>query len=230
MARVTIGRINSLPDTDLSKVLAEFHQHAKVFSEQESQRLPEHMIWDHAIELLSGAPALLPGRLLCLPQDEILEISKIVKDHLERGTIHPGRGPFAANVFFIKKKDGKLCPVQDYQPLNKWTKKNCNVSPLIPQVVDQLAGCTLFTKFDICWGYNNIWIKEGNKWKAAFLTPEGLFKPLVMFFGLTNSLATFQMMMNHIFRAEVAQGWLSVYMDNIAIHIKPKDRETEEQH
>jgi len=97
-------------------------------------------------------------------------------------------------------------------------------------VVNQLLECTLFTKFDICWGYNNIQIKEGDKWKAAFLTPEGLFKPLVMFFGLTNSLATFQMMMNHIFRVEVAQGWLSVYMDDITIHTKPKTRETKEQH
>jgi Reverse transcriptase (RNA-dependent DNA polymerase) len=51
-----------------------------------------------------------------------------------------------------------------------------------------------------------------------------------MFFGLTNSLATFQMMMNTVFQTEVAQGWLSVYMDDIAIHTKPKPEETEEQH
>jgi len=51
-----------------------------------------------------------------------------------------------------------------------------------------------------------------------------------MFFGLTNSPATFQMMMNHIFQAQVAQGWLSVYMDDIAIHTKPNEGETEEQH
>jgi len=79
-------------------------------------------------------------------------------------------------------------------------------------------------------GYNNIQIKEGDKWKAAFLTPEGLFEPLVMFFSLTNSPATFQMMMNHIFQAQVAQGWLSIYMDDIAIHTKPKTGETKEQH
>jgi hypothetical protein len=120
--------------------------------------------------------------------------------------------------------------VQDYRPLNKYTKKNRNVSPLIPQVIDRLAGCTLFTKFDIRWGYNNIRIKEGDEWKAAFLTPQGLFEPLVMFFSLTNSPATFQAMMNEIFRMEVAQGWLSVYMDDIAIHTKPLNEETEEQH
>ena len=83
--------------------------------------------------------------------------------------------------------------------INKWTKKNRNVFPLIPQVIDCLSGCTKFTIVDICWGYNNIWIKESDKGKATFLTHEGLFEPMVMFFGLTNSPATFQMMMNTIF-------------------------------
>jgi hypothetical protein len=116
-------------------------------------------------------------------------------------TIRKSISPYAANFFFVKKKDGKLRPVQDYRPVNKWTKKNRNVSPLIPQIIDRLQGCTLFTKFDVRWGYNNIRIKEGDEWKAAFLTPQGLFEPTVMFFGLTNSPATFQMMMNTIFRA-----------------------------
>ena len=64
----------------------------------------------------------------------------------------------------------------------------------------------------------------------AFLTPEGLFEPTVMFFGLTNSPATFQRMMNTIFRKEVAEGWMLVYMDDIAIHTKPRPQETKEQH
>jgi hypothetical protein len=109
-------------------------------------------------------------------------------------------------------------------------KKNQNVSPLIPQTIDRFSGCTLFTKFDVWWGYNNIRIKDGDEWKAAFLTLEGLFEPTVMFFGLTNSPATFQMMMNTIFRKEVLQGWLSVYMDNITIHTKRWPDETEERH
>ena len=111
-------------------------------------------------------------------------------EHLKRGTIRESWSPYAAN-FFVKKKDGKLRPIQDYRPINKWTKKNCNMSPLIPQIIDRMSGCTLFTKFDVHWGYNNIRIKKGDKWKVAFLTPEGLFEPTVMFFGLTNSPATF---------------------------------------
>src|SRR6267142_4795558 len=142
-------RLDTSSDADLSKVPRAFHRHTKVFSEHQSQQLPEHTVWDHTIKLLPGAPVSLPGRLLCLPQDEIKEISKIVAEHLQRGTIQPGIGPYATNIFFVRKKDSKLHPVQDYHPVNKWTKKNHNVSPLIPQVVDRLTGCTLFTKFDI---------------------------------------------------------------------------------
>ncbi len=172
----------------------------------------------------------MPGRLLPLNQKEILEVHNFVQEHLKRGTIRESWSPYAANFFFVKKKDGKLRPVQDYRPINKWTRRNQNVSPLIPQVIDRLRGCTLFTKVDVRWGYNNIQIKEGDEWKAAFLTPEGLFEPTVMFFGLTNSPATFQMMMNTIFHTEVAQGWLSVYMDDIAIHTKCEKNEMEQQH
>ena len=98
------------------------------------------------------------------------------------------------------------------------------------QIIDHLSGCTKFTTLDIRWVYNNIRIKEGDEWKGAFLTPEGLFEPTVMFFGLTNSPATFQTMMNTIFQQEVGEGWLSVYMDDMAIHMARLPHKTEEQH
>ena len=195
LGRVTIGSttINE-PNTAVPK---EYQRHSKVFSEAESQRLPQSTVWDHAIELLPGAPNTLPGRLLPLTQEEKGEVHKFVQEHLK------GNNPYIqiplCSQFLLHKEDRKLRPVQDYQPINKWTKKNRNISPLIPQVIDHLSGCTKFTIVDIHWGYNNIWIKEGDKGKAAFLTHEGLFKPTVMFFGLTNSSATFQMMMNTIF-------------------------------
>jgi hypothetical protein len=233
-----IGRATIYPHTstkrieepDLDKIPKEFRQYNKVFSEEKSQCLPHHTIWDHTIELLPNAPATLPERLLPLTRLEKEEMQKFVEEHLQHGTICESWSPYAANFFFIKKKDGKLCPVQDYRPINKWTKKNRNVSPLIPQTIDRLSGCTLFTKFDVQWGYNNVRIKDGDEWKATFLTLEGLFEPTVMFFGLTNSPATFQMMMNTIFRREVAQGWLPVYMDDIAIHTKPHADKSDSQH
>jgi hypothetical protein len=172
----------------------------------------------------------LPGRLLPLKQDKIMECHYFVEEHLACGTIRESKSPYATNFFFVKKKDRKLCPVQDYRPLNKWTLRNHNVSPLIPQVINQLVGCMLFTKFNVWWGYNSIHIKEGDKWKAAFLTLEGLFEPLVMFFGLTNSPATFQMMVNIMFRPLVATGNFSIYMDNGVIHTRRLPHETEEEH
>jgi hypothetical protein len=74
-----------------------------------------------------------------------------------------------------------------------------------------------FTKFDVRWGYNNVQIKDGDQWKAAFKTNRGLFEPTVMFFGLTNSPATFQTMMDELFKEEIAKGNVIIYMDDILI-------------
>ena len=61
-------------------------------------------------------------------------------------------------------------------------------------------------------------IKEGDEWKAAFRTNWGLFEPLVMFFGLTNSPATFQTLMNNIFKDLIDEGYVVVYMDDILVY------------
>jgi Reverse transcriptase (RNA-dependent DNA polymerase) len=122
-------------------------------------------------------------------------------------------------IIFMQKKDGKLQPVQDYHNLNKWTVPNKYPLPLIPDLIHSIARKMLFTKFDVQWGYNNIPIKPGDEWKAAFKTSEGLFEPTVMFFGLTNSPAMFQTMMDDIFQEEIAQGWVKIYMDDIIITV-----------
>jgi hypothetical protein len=109
-------------------------------------------------------------------------------------------------VFFIKKKDGMLCLVQDYRALNALTIKNRYPLPLISELVNQLCSAKYFTKLNVRWGYNNVRMKEGDEWKVAFRTNRGLFEPLVMFFGLTNSPSTFQMMMNNIFHDLIMEG------------------------
>ena len=81
------------------------------------------------------------------------------------------------------------------------------------------------TKMDLRWRYNNVRIKEGDKWKAAFMTPEGLFEPTVMFFGLTNSPATFQAMINELLRDLINTGKVVVFIDDVIV-----GTETEEDH
>ena len=134
----------------------------------------------------------------------------------------------ASPFFFVKKKDGKLRLVQDYRKLNKMTIKNQYPLPLISELVDQLSHAKIFSKMDVRWGYNNIRIKEADEWKAAFRTNRGLFEPLVMFFGLTNSPATFQTMMNDIFWEAIMEGWVVIYMDDILVF--SKDEQEHEVH
>ena len=126
-------------------------------------------------------------------------------------------------VFFIKKKDGSLQLVQDYQALNAITMKNKYPLPLISKLINKLQGARYFTKLDVRWGFNNVQMKEGDEWKAAFQTNRGLYEPLVMFFGLTNSLATFQTMMDRIFEDLISEGVVVVYLDDILIFTKTLD-------
>ena len=98
--------------------------------------------------------------------------------------------------------------------------KNRYLIPLISELITQLQGAKYFTKLDVWWGFNNVRIQEGDEWKATFHTNQGLFEPQVMFFGLTNSPATFQMMMNDIFRDMIAEGVVCVYLDDILIFTK----------
>ena len=143
-----------------------------------------------------------------------------MQEQQAKGYICPSKSPYAAPFFFIKKKDRKLHPVQDYRHLNEWTICNCYPIPLISELITKVQGVKLFISVDLRQGYNNIQIKKGNKWKAVFITNHGLFEPTVMFFRLTNSPATFQTMMNAIFAKEIAEGWLIVYMDDILVATK----------
>jgi len=96
---------------------------------------------------------------------------------------------------------------------------------LILDVLENIGTKKVFTKMDLRWGYNNVRIKEGDEWKAVFTTPEGLFEPTVMFFGLTNSLATFQAMMNELLRDLINTGKVAAFIDNVIIGM-----ETEEEY
>jgi len=128
-------------------------------------------------------------------------------------------------VFFVGKKDGKKRMVQDYQYLNEWTIKNNYPLPLISDVLENIGIKKVFTKMYLRWGYNNVRIKEGDEWKAAFMTQEGSFKPTVMFFRLKNSPATFQTMINELLRDLINTGKVAAFIDDVII-----GTETEEGH
>ena len=188
-----------------------------MFAKESFDELPPSQLWDHAVELLPG-DHVIDCKTYNLTLDEQKELDDFLDENLKSGRICPSKSPFASAFFFVKKKDGRLRPVQDYRKLNNITIKNRYPLPLISELIDKLKTAKYFTKLDIRWGYNNIRMKEGDEWKAVFRTNRGLFEPLVMFFGLTNSPATFQTMMNHLFRDLINQGKVVVYMDDIMIY------------
>jgi len=195
----------------------EYQRHARTFNEKESHQFPPARPWDHAIELLPDALKSFDCKIYPMARGEEDLLREFIKEQLEKGYIRPSKSPYASPFFFIKKKDGKLRPVQDYRKLNSLTIKNQYPLPLIPELIDRLQNATLFTKLDIRWGYNNVQIKEGDQEKGAFKTNLGLYEPCVMFFRLTNSPSTFQTMMDTIFRDLTATGEVVIYMDDILI-------------
>jgi hypothetical protein len=205
---------NSKPKGFQDIVPMSLHAYANIFSETAFDSLPECHKWDHAIEL-ERKPS--PGfcKVYTMTLTEQMEMDVFLEEALATRRIRQSKSPLGALVFFIKKKDGKLPFVQDYKALNAITRKNWYPLPLINNLIHQLKDTHYFTKLDICCGYNNVHIREGDKWKATFHTNRGLFKPLVMYFGLTNSPATFQTMMNEIFQDLITEGVVSVYLDDI---------------
>ena len=107
--------------------------------------------------------------------------------------------------------------MQNYQHINQWTIKNGYPLPLIADILDGVGKRKVFTKLDLRWGYNNVRIKEGDEWKAAFTMHIGAYKPTVIYFELTNSPTTFQTMINNLFRDLINQGDMVTFINDILV-------------
>jgi len=103
--------------------------------------------------------------------------------------------------------------------------KNRYPLPFIADILDGVEKRKMFTKLDLRWEYNNIRIKEGDEWKAAFTMHIGAYKPTVIYFGLMNSPTTFQTMMNDLFCDLINQEDIATFIDNILVAT-----DTEEEH
>ena len=184
--------------------------------------MPIRKIWDHAIDIKEGF-ILRKGKVYPLLREEREEVCEFINEQLRKGYIRPLKSPQIAPVFFVGKKDGKKRMVQDYRYLNEWTIKNNYPLLLISDIVENIGTKKVFTKIDLRWGYNNVRIKKGDKWKAAFTTLEGLFEPTVMFFGLTNSPAIFQAMINKLLRDLINTRKVAAFIDDVIVGIEDKE-------
>jgi len=137
--------------------------------------MPTRKLWDYAIDMKEGF-ILRKGKVYLLSREERKEVYKFISEQLRKGYIKPSKLPQTAPVFFVGKKNGKKCMVQDYRYLNEWTVKSNYPLPLILDIIENISIKKVFTKIDLRWGYDNVHIKKGDKWKASFTTPEGSFE------------------------------------------------------
>ena len=196
-----------------------FAEFADVFSDEGFNELPPHRSYDHEVVLLPEFDQVqhrLKSKIYQLSYEEQKELDQFLEENLKTGRIRPSKSPIASPVFFVAKKDGKRRMVIDYRKLNDVTKKHAYPLPLIEDLLYDWKGKVLFSLVDVRAGFHNIRIKPGDEWKTAFITNRGLYEFTVMPFGMTNSPATFQNLMNDVFEPFVRSGDSKVFIDDLA--------------
>ena len=127
----------------------------------------------------------------------------------------------------MNKKDREKRVVIDYYNLNNQMMKNNYLLLSITDLIDNIGSKQVFTKMDLWQRFNNVRIKEEDEWKGAFIIYVGSFKLTVMFFGITNSPATFQAIMNEILRDMINKGKVVAFVNNVLVEIKTKEEYNE---
>ncbi|KAF8673497.1 hypothetical protein RHS04_07660 [Rhizoctonia solani] len=227
LEHVAIAKEEEANKNPLEGVPPKYHQYAKVFGEEEFNKLPPHRHYNIGIELTEEGPLNSP--LYSMTNAKSTTLKDWLRDKLNARKIQPSKSSISSPVMFVPKKDGSCQLVVDYCRLNKQTKKNVYLLPCPDDLMAQLCGAKVFTKLDLQWGYNNVWVKAGNKWKTAFQTKYGLYKSLVMTFGLTNAPASFQHFMNNLFK-DLLDVCVIIYLDDILIYSKDDALHTQHVH
>ena len=200
-----------------SKVPKEYKGHL-VFEPKYLEGLLEYSPQDYEIKLKEGAQ-LKFFKIYYTNRQQNEELKKYLEENLKRGYIQPSTLLAGYPILFIPKKDRKLRLYVDYRQLNNQTVKNRYLLLLISRLRDQLASTKFFIRLDLPSAYNYIRIKEGDEQKTTFRILYRYFEYLVIPFGLTNALVTFQSLIDYTIRPFLDK-FAVYYLDDILIFSK----------
>ena len=146
------------------------------------------------------------------------EVQKLTLAKFIREVYYPD---WLTNVVMVKKANGKWRMCMDFTDLNKACPKDSYPLPRIDQLVDSTAGHRLLSFMDAFSGYNQIRMDEADQEKTSFVTSQGLFCYKVIPFGLKNAGATYQRLVNHMFRPQIGRN-VEVYVDDMLVKVRTK--------
>jgi hypothetical protein len=183
---------------------------------QEPQGLPPRRRLSHRIRLKPGTSviAVRPYRYAHLQKDEL---ERQCDEMLRTGVIRQSTSAFSSSALLIRKCDGSWRFCVDYGALNAATIKDKFQIPVVDEVLDELCGTKFFTKLDLQSGYHQVLMHPDDVHMTALRTHQGLFEFLIMSFGLTNTPATFQALMNDVLHPFLCW-FVLVFFDDILIY------------
>ena len=196
-----------------------------LYNEYKEDIFPEELVdlpisrgrYDHRIKLINDK-LVSSGYTIRFSTEEIEVLHVMLEKLLSKGYISPSNSPFGAPCFFVRKQHGAgLRLVVDWRNLNNNTIKDQTQLPNIADLLAQLHKARFFSVLDGNSGFWQVLLAPEDRYKTAFRTPFGSFEWNVMGMGLTNAPATYQSLMNAMFRPHL-RDFVSVYLDDVLVY------------